>query len=225
MPRVSEEYIRNKRAEIVDAAYRVCTRKPITSIEMKDIIAETGFSHGVIYRYYKDLDEVLRDLVITINSNNKIDDSLDEIIMNADPDNWEQAIYDICDMQAGYMRSVGTDLLKVSIYSDMLAMTDPDRAMKIAQRLGKDEQSPLLYATVKTEEFLKKMISHNNLHPVSSVDEIIQFMIVTYHGIQTGYVLAECFRAEHIDGKYKPEDMFRQLARSVILMMGGKAKK
>ena len=83
MPKVSEEYYKNKRREIVDAAYRVCTRKPITSVEMKDIIEETGFSHGVIYRYYKDLDEVLKDLVITINSENKIDDRLDEILAKA----------------------------------------------------------------------------------------------------------------------------------------------
>ena len=222
MPRVTEEYYEKKRREIVDAAYRVCTRKPITSVEMKDIIAETGFSHGVIYRYYKDLDEVLKDLVITINGENKIDDRLDEILVKADPDEWETTVYDICSMLADQMKTVGTDLLKVSIYSDMLAMTDPERALNIAQRLGKDEQSPLLYATVVTEKFLNDVIRHNGLKPVSSVDEIIQFMIVNYHGIQTGYVLTECFKVPHVEGKYKPEDMFRNLAKSVILMMGGK---
>jgi AcrR family transcriptional regulator len=222
MPKVTEEYYEKKRREIVDAAYRVCTRKPITSVEMKDIIAETGFSHGVIYRYYKDLDEVLKDLVITINGENKIDDRLDEILAKADPDEWETTVYDICSMLADQMKTVGTDLLKVSIYSDMLAMTDPERAVNIAQRLGKDEQSPLLYATVATEKFLNDVVRHNGLKPVSSVDEIIQFMIVNYHGIQTGYVLTECFKVPHVEGKYKPEDMFRNLAKSVILMMGGK---
>lgn len=222
MPRVTEEYYEKKRREIVDAAYRVCTRKPITSVEMKDIIAETGFSHGVIYRYYKDLDEVLKDLVITINGENKIDDRLDEILAKADPDEWETTVYDICSMLADQMKTVGTDLLKVSIYSDMLAVTDPERAMNIAKRLGKDEQSPLLYATVATEKFLNDVVRHNDLKPVSSVDEIIQFMIVNYHGIQTGFVLTECFKVPHVEGKYKPEDMFRNLARSVILMMGGK---
>lgn len=221
MPKVTEEYIEKKRKEIVEAAYKVCVRKPITSIEMKDIIEEAGFSHGAIYRYYKDLDEVLKDLVITINSQNKIDDKLDEILSKADPGKWEKTIYDICDMLAKYMSEVGTDLLKVSIYSDMMAMADPERAMNIAQRLGKDEQSPLLYATTATERFLKEVISKNKLKPVSSVDEMIQFMIVTYHGIQTGYVLTDCFKAPHIEGKYKPDDMFRNLARSVILMMGG----
>lgn len=222
MPKVSEEYYEKKRKEIIDAAYRVCIRKPITSVEMKDIIAETGFSHGVIYRYYKDLDEVLKDLVITINANNKIDDRLDEILAKAKLEKWEKTIKAICRMLADYMKEVGTDLLKVSIYSDMMAMADPERAMNIAQRLGKDEQSPLLYATEATGRFLTEIIKKNKLKPVSSVDEILQFMIVTYHGIQTGYVLTECFKVPHVEGKYKPEDMFDQLAKSVILMLGGK---
>ena len=225
MPKVSEEYYKNKRREIIDAAYRVCARKPITSIDMKDIIAETGFSHGVIYRYYKDLDEVFKDLVITINSENKINDRLDEILSKADIREWEQTIYDICRMLADYTKEVGTDLLKVSIYGDMLAMSDPERAMKIAQRLGKDEQSPLLYATEAMTAFLTKVIKQNKLKPAVPVDQIIQFFIVNYHGIQSGYVLTECFKAEHIEGKYKIDDMYRNLATSVVLMMGGKAAK
>lgn len=46
MSRVTEEYYEMKKKEIIDAAYRVCLKKPITAIEMKDIIAEAGFSHG-----------------------------------------------------------------------------------------------------------------------------------------------------------------------------------
>ena len=225
MPKVSEEYYEKKRREIIDAAYRVCARKPITSIDMKDIIAETGFSHGVIYGYYKDLDEVLKDLVITINSENRIGERLGEILANADIKNWEQTIYDICQMLADYMREVGTDMLKVSIYGDMLAMSDPERAMNIAKRLGKDEQSPLLYATEAMTEFLNKVVKENRLEPKTQVDQIIQFFIVNYHGIQSGYVLTECFKAEHIEGKYKIDDMYRNLATSVVLMMGGNAKK
>ena len=225
MPRVSEEYYGKKRREIIDAAYRVCARKPITSIDMKDIIAETGFSHGVIYRYYKDLDEVFKDLVITINSENKIDDRLNEILSKSDIKDWEKTIYDICGMLADYMKEVGTDLLKVSLYGDMLAMSDPERAMRISSRLGKDEQSPLLYATEVMTDYLTKAVKQNKLKPLTSVDEIIQFFIVNYHGIQSGYVLTECFKVEHVEGKYKPENMFRNLATSVVLMMGGKASK
>lgn len=223
MPKVSEEYYEKKRREIIDAAYRVCARKPITSIEMKDIIAETGFSHGVVYRYYKDLDEIFKDLIITINSENRIDDRLQEILAKSDIKNWEKTIYDICAMLAAFMREVGTDMLKVSIYGDMLAMSDPERAMRISARLGKDELSPLLYASQVMTEFLTKVVKENNLKPVTSVDEIMQFFIVNYNGIQSGYVLTECFKVEHVEGKYQPEDLYRNLATSVVLMLGGKA--
>ena len=225
MPKVSEEYYEKKRREIIDAAYRVCVRKPITSIEMKDIIAETGFSHGVIYRYYKDLDEVFKDLIITINSENRIDGRLEEILARSDIKDWEKTIYEICAMLAAYMREVGTDMLKVSIYGDMLAMSDPERAMRISARLGKDELSPLLYATQVMTEFLTRIVTENKLKPATTVDEIMQFFIVNYNGIQSGYVLSECFKTEHIEGKYKPEDLYRNLAASVVLMLGGKAQK
>ena len=127
-------------------------------------------------------------------------------------------------MLADYMREVGTDMLKVSIYGDMLAMSDPERAMRISSRLGKDELSPLLYATQAMTEYLTKVVEENDLKPASTVDEIIQFFIVNYHGIESGYVLTECFKVEHVEGKYKPEDMYRNLATAVVLMLGGKAQ-
>ena len=128
-------------------------------------------------------------------------------------------------MLAKQMKEVGIDLLKLSVYSDMLAMSDPERAMRISSRLGKDEQSPLLYATTAMTEYLTKVVKKNKLKPAATVDEIIQFFIVNYHGIQSGYVLTECFKVEHIEGKYKVDDMYRNLAAAVVLMLGGKAKK
>ena len=225
MPKVSEEYYEKKRREIIDAAFRVCAKKPVSSVEMKDIIAEAGYSHGAIYRYYKNTDEILHDLVAVVNSENRIDGRLNRILRNADMNNWEKTIRQICDMLAKQMKEVGIDLLKLSVYSDMLAMSDPERAMNIAKRLGKDEQSPLLYATEAMTEFLNKVVKENGLEPTTQVDQIIQFFIVNYHGIQSGYVLTECFKAEHIEGKYKIDDMYGNLATSVVLMMGGNAKK
>ena len=75
------------------------------------------------------------------------------------------------------------------------------------------------------DEYLTKVVKENKLKPVTSVDEIIQFFIVNYHGIESGYVLTECFKAPHIEGKYKIDDMYRNLATAVVLMLGGKAEK
>lgn len=224
MPRVSEEYIRNKRNEILDAAFRVCLKKPITSIVMKDVIDEAGFSHGVIYKYYSDLDEVMADLVIRINSENRIDGELQEILKDRSTKEWEDAIREVCELLAKRMRSVGTDVLKVSLYCDNLAISDPERVEKIKAKLGDEGQSPLVYLVAGMYEYLGKVIKKEKLHPVKSVDEIIEFMIVTFHGIQSGFVLSGCLSEEDLNGKYTPETMFSCLADSVIMMLKGEKK-
>ena len=63
MPKVTEEYMENKRKMIVDAAYQVCLRKPVEMVTISDVISETGMSQGAIYRYYNGLDEILADMV------------------------------------------------------------------------------------------------------------------------------------------------------------------
>lgn len=224
MPRVNEEYLENKRKEIIDAAYRVCTRKPITSVVMKDIIAETGFSHGLIYKYYRDFDDLLRDLVIRINQQNKIDDRLDAIINKADSgyDDWKSTIQQICDMLSEQMLETGTDIIKISLYSDMLALSEPERVSRIAKKIDKDAQSPLFYLVKVLEEYMEKIIREKSLKPVKTVDEIIQFIIISYHGIQTGYALSASYDALHLKDKYQPKQMFSCLAQSIISMLGGK---
>ena len=62
MPKVTEEYLESKRSMIVDCAYKVCLRKPVEMVTISDVIAETGLSQGGIYRFYKDLDEILSEI-------------------------------------------------------------------------------------------------------------------------------------------------------------------
>ncbi len=221
MPRVTEEYYEMKKKEIIDAAYRVCLKKPITAVEMKDVIAEAGFSHGVIYRYYKDLDEILSDMVIRINTENRMDEKVEKILSEAGTENWEMGIRNICSSLSDYLQKVGIDLLKVSIYCDVLAMSDSERVLKMAEKLGNNVQSPLLYLTNRLSEYLMEAIKKNKLKPVKSIKDIMEFFIASYHGIETGYVLAENYKAEHIRGNYKPDDMLSCLADSMVLMMGG----
>ena len=222
MPRVSDEYYENKRKEIIDAAYRVCLKKPVTSIEMKDVINETGFSHGVIYRYYNDLDEVLHDLVVRINSENNPEERLKKILNSGKP--WEKVIREMCRMLAEHMINEGIEKLKISEYADMLAMSQPERVIKIASRLNSKAPSPLIILEALLSDYLKKVKKEEKLHPVKKADEILQFIIVTYHGIQTGYILSECYPLPEMTNRYRPEDMFSCLADSVIHMMRGEEK-
>ena len=222
MPKVTEEYYEKKKQEIIDAAYRVCAGKPITSVEMKDVIAETGFSHGVVYRYYENLDDVLRDLVVRINRENSISGKLSSIVSGRDATEWEKVIREICHMLADHLKGVGTDVLKISLYCDVLAMSDPGRVKKIAGKIGKEDAAPLLELVPVLDAYLKKAIRKNRLEPKHSADEIIQYIIASYHGIEMGYVLSGCYDADQLEGKYDPRIMFSCLADSVVSMLNSK---
>ena len=80
MPKVTQEYIDNKRRMIVDSCYQVCLRKPVEMVTISDVIAETGLSQGGIYRFYKDLDEILSDMITNMRRDYNIIDKLDAAI-------------------------------------------------------------------------------------------------------------------------------------------------
>lgn len=221
MPKVSNEYLEQKRKEITDAAYRVCIRKPITSIDMKDVINETGFSHGVVYRYYKDLDEILADLIVRINSEHRIDDKVDAIL-NEYGNDYDTAIHRICEMLADYIREVGVGIMKVSVYCDVLAMSEPERVMKFAGKIQSEGQSSLVYLAAALSSYLTKTVKNNELHPTKSIDEIMQFFIASFQGIQMGFVLTESIKIDGLEGRYQLHDMFSCLADSTVLMTEGR---
>jgi AcrR family transcriptional regulator len=58
MPKVSEEYVEQKRTFILECAEKIFSQKPLYKTTMSDIIKETGFSQGNIYRYYTSIIEI-----------------------------------------------------------------------------------------------------------------------------------------------------------------------
>ena len=66
MPKVTQEYIENKKRMIVEATYELCREKTVSTVTMQDIINRTGLSQGGIYRFYKDIDEILGDMLADI---------------------------------------------------------------------------------------------------------------------------------------------------------------
>ncbi len=52
MPRVSDEHLEARRAQILGAARRAFTRNGFHSTSMQDILRESGLSAGAVYRYF-----------------------------------------------------------------------------------------------------------------------------------------------------------------------------
>ena len=80
MPRVNDEYLQDKREQILDAAYRVCLAKPVYSITMRDIITEIGWSQGAIYRYFKNVHYILFELINRQTAHLHVKEEVDAIL-------------------------------------------------------------------------------------------------------------------------------------------------
>jgi AcrR family transcriptional regulator len=59
MPKVSGEYLDERRQEIIDAAFRCFARKGFHSTTMRDIYAEAGLSSGAVYHYFRSKEEII----------------------------------------------------------------------------------------------------------------------------------------------------------------------
>ncbi|MGG3311600.1 TetR family transcriptional regulator [Paenibacillus lautus] len=62
-PRVSEEYKREKKFEILTAARRVFIRKGYTRTVMQDILDEAGMSRGAVYAYFDNVEHVFIEVL------------------------------------------------------------------------------------------------------------------------------------------------------------------
>lgn len=59
MPKVTEEYLTARRAEILDAARRCFVRDGFHATSMQDLLAEAGVSAGAVYRYFASKDDMI----------------------------------------------------------------------------------------------------------------------------------------------------------------------
>ncbi len=68
MPKVTQEYIVEKKKKIVEATIEILHQHPLYEITMLDIIRQAGISKGGIYLYYNDIDQVIIDVVNYLSS-------------------------------------------------------------------------------------------------------------------------------------------------------------
>lgn len=59
LPKVSQEYLDDRRSEILDAAIVCFSRDGLHRTTMKDIVRESGLSPGAIYNYFTSKEEII----------------------------------------------------------------------------------------------------------------------------------------------------------------------
>ena len=220
MPKVTEEYIQNKKNKIIDAAYRLCLRQTVSTVAMQDIINETGLSQGGIYRFYKDIDEIFSDMILYLRKKESIKEKLDEILAQANELPPREITNLIFDMLADFMKRELMGIEKIDFELSVLAMNNPARVDKILKNIP--GTGNMEYLTMRTMEYFMEQAASGRIHPRVSVAELLSFISSAYTGIQTNCIVHNCYKHEKnpLADFYQPEVQLQTLAQIVNYLIG-----
>ncbi|MCL2719462.1 MAG: TetR/AcrR family transcriptional regulator [Lachnospiraceae bacterium] len=220
MPKVKESYFEQKRKEILDATFAISMRKPMYDVSMRDIISESGFSQGGIYRYFPNADAIFIALInrdcILFDTSAKLDalqnSSLSpERIVYESLFIWKQIVLD-------NLIGVGKIYFELcSVYaSDKEKYTDFIKNITIASEEEKFKQKGIMYAI--------RQIESGYFIPKVPIEDIIFFLATSLDGIIRDVILYKHYQLPTNlpnGGQLDEHKLMHTLAVAFITLLGG----
>jgi len=210
MPKVTDEYLADKKDFILECTYQILKEKPLYQIAMRDIIKKAGFSQGAIYRYYANIDEIYIDLINKNTTYNLLEQNIDTLLSS---ERTEKVILSECIIAIGeyieeLLKSVGG---KTCFELTVFYAYDFEKRATVFSKL-KFKQS-LEYAQNKIMEYILSNVEKGIFNPHIPIRSIIMFVSSFIDGI------AQSVATGAAAGHDNPADismMFQTLAKAII---------
>ncbi len=214
MPKVTDEYLADKKNLILEFTGEILKEKPLYLITMRDIIKRAGFSQGAIYRYYANVDEIYVDFINRNTTDTLLEKKIDDLLTSAQS---EKAILMQCIIAIGeyigeLLNSVGGKLFFELLVSYAY---HTEKRNSIFPKLNFKQS--IEYAQNKILEYVLKNIHKGVFHPTIPVDSIVMFTCVAIDGISQGVAIGS-IGDNNQDAKIDVNvpEMFQTLAKSII---------
>lgn len=218
MPKVSKEYIQNKKNMIVRTAYDLCLQKTVSTVTMQDIIDAAHLSQGGIYRFYKDIDEILRDMLIDNRQRVTIKPQVDDILANAETADTKIILHQIFDLLADFMTNELMGVVKINFELSVLSMNSPRRVEKI---LGEIEGTGNFeYLFMRTSKYLQQLIFNGGLTPKVSTEQLLTYLTTSYNGIEMSCIINHCYKKLPLMEWYTPKTQLKTLETTLYYLLG-----
>lgn len=219
MPKVTQDYIEKKKEAIIDAAYKLCIKKTVSTVTMQDIINETGLSQGGIYRFYKDIDDIFSDMIFKMRNSLNIKEDIDKIIENESLVS-KEVTNQLFEMLGDFMEHNLMTILKIDFELSVLAMNNPKRVEKIIKNIS--GIGNMEYLSVRTMEYFKRQKEKGVIKPRVDEKELLSYISSAYLGIQMQCIVANCYKQINnpLSEYYSPKTQLKLLAKTVNYLLG-----
>lgn len=214
MPKVSQDYIDNKKKQIIDAALVIFKKKPLYEMTMLDVIKEAGLSKGGIYRYYNDIDEVIVALVNRETAQNNYKYRIDEILKKSE--NSKSTIESLFAFLGEYIKNNSTSIGKIQFELTVLIANHPEKEEKIIGSLTEQENGQFLIKAIFNK--IIEGINNGEFKPIFPCNDIFAYITTSIDGLIRDVVLGKCYGANV--GIIDEIKIMRMLAHSVLYMLG-----
>lgn len=189
MPKVKEEYLIEKKKEIIKAAFEVCKRKPVYDVTMSDIVAETKMSQGGVYKYFNNIYSVYAALIDEANCAGGQIRLIDEVMdSDSDPEDKLKRLFDIAE-------SFFSDMLisynKILFELGTLCVQNPEYDKRINSETRETAVFPYLVGCLATLIITQSEAQY--FTPIVPVSDILSFVVASFDGIIRDVTLNKCY--------------------------------
>ena len=224
MPKVSEDYFKKKRDEILDAAYQVVMEKPIYSVSLRDIIQKSGLSQGGIYRYYSGLDDILIALINRECPACDMEQEVNAILsLELVPEQTLEQLFRLWQNEVlkNYVGAGKIYFEVTNMYANDLERLEHFRS---ENRLGAQETN----FQEKCFGWLAEKIQAGYFQPKTSIEDLLLFMGTAFDGMIRDLILARHYKigeAYENAMQLDPDKLVTTLYLSTVLLLSGDVSK
>ena len=218
MPKVTEEYIHNKKQKIIEAAYQLCLQKTVSTVTMQDIIDATGFSQGGIYRFYRDIDEIFQDMLRDNRQKVNIMTQVDKIFAAPTNSAIKTVLHEVFELLGDFMTRELMGIVKINFELSVLTMNAPLRAEKILKDI--EGTGNFEYLLQHTTGYLKQHIIAGNIKLKVSFEELLTYLISSYNGIEMSCIVNHCYKKLPLMEWYTPQTQLKTLETTLYYLLG-----
>lgn len=228
MPKVSKEYFESKRKIILDAALKVFSKKPSYTVSMKDIIKESKLSHGGVYKYYSNID----DIIIALINKNRIAVNPKDIIKD-NYNNPQKAIFEFLKEFKNYFFESHNEYGKIFFELYPMLINDKKKLRKYASKTNFMNQPRYWFKELFI--YLNKKTEENYFNPIANLSDIYAQIISMLGGIGDELILAKYYtkyynkkrdyiidlkREYGVDLETKLDDLMEIVYKTILFLMG-----
>lgn len=216
MPKVTEEYLENKKKYILDTAYKLCLEKTVSNVTMLDITKKAELSKGGIYRFYKNENVLLADLIDRIRMESDMKDRLDKILDQKNVKSFKNIVCDVFQLLGEEMEKHLMGAEKIDFELNILAMNEPERMKEILRntKVGGNKE----YLRIRTSQLFLQAQEEGKLTFLIPLQELMAYIAAAYSGIQMNCIVNRCYNGVPDAGNsmYSPVKQMHLLATSVM---------